>query len=135
RKSDAVQTASSTNAPEIVGPWNLTVLEQQPAKRWVSQDGPVHSLLYSGEKFQGRDTEVFAFYASPATLGVAKQGERFPGVVLIHGGGGTAFAEWAWLWAKRGYAAIAMDLSGSRPIDPLYEADGTPVKNQSAKSD
>jgi dienelactone hydrolase len=35
-----------------------------------------------------------------------------------------------YLWAKRGYAAIAMDLSGSRPIDPLYDANGTPVRNQ-----
>ena len=30
----------------------------------------------------------------------------------MHGGGGTAFANWAQLWAKRGYAAIAMDLAG-----------------------
>lgn len=134
QKAGAHQAAGK-NSPEIVGPWNLTILKQPPAMRWTSQEGPVHSLLYSGEKFQGRDTEVFAFYASPATLGVAKKGEKFPGVVLIHGGGGTAFAEWAWLWAKRGYAALAMDLSGSRPIDPLYEADGTPVKNQSAKPD
>jgi hypothetical protein len=38
---------------------------------------------------------VFAFYASPITLGLeAKPGTKFPGVVCIHGGGGTAFAEW-----------------------------------------
>jgi dienelactone hydrolase len=36
-------------------------------------------------------------------------------MVLIHGGGGTAFAEWVRLWNKRGYAAIAMDTSGSLP--------------------
>ena len=95
--------------------------------RWHSQAGPVHSLIYAGEKYQGRDTEVFAFYASPATLGNAESGKKFPGVVLIHGGGGTAFAEWVWRWAKRGYAAIAMDLSGSQPIDPVYDANGQPV--------
>jgi cephalosporin-C deacetylase-like acetyl esterase len=39
-----------------------------------------------------------------------------PAVVLIHGGGGTAFAEWVRLWAERGYAAIAMDLAGHRPV-------------------
>jgi dienelactone hydrolase len=134
-KHDAVEPTTTKNGGEIVGPWNLTALKQRPAMRWVSQQGPVHSLLYAGEQFDGHDTEVFAYYASPATLGTAKPGERFPGVVLIHGGGGTAFAEWTWLWAQRGYAAIAMDLAGSRPNDPQYEADGTPIKNQTAKSD
>ncbi|MCB1208020.1 MAG: prolyl oligopeptidase family serine peptidase, partial [Verrucomicrobiales bacterium] len=54
----------------------------------------------------------------------AKPGAKFPGVVCIHGGGGTAFADWVYLWAKRGYAAIAMDLNGSRPPDPEYDANG-----------
>lgn len=124
-------------ADELVGAWNLTELKQTPTMRWVDQSGPVHSLLYAGEKFQGKETEVFAFYASPTTLGLSKgnQTGRYPGVVLIHGGGGTAFVEWTWLWAKRGYAAIAMDLSGSRPIAPIYDAAGEPVRNQAAKPD
>jgi len=32
--------------------------------------------------------------------------------VLVHGGGGKAFSQWARLWAARGYAALAMDLAG-----------------------
>jgi dienelactone hydrolase len=36
-------------------------------------------------------------------------------MVLVHGGGGTAFPEWAALWAERGYAALAMDLAGCGP--------------------
>ncbi|MCC6355793.1 MAG: acetylxylan esterase [Verrucomicrobiae bacterium] len=119
-----------------VGPWDLGELRQVPAMRWADESGPVHSLLYAGEAYQGRATEVFAFYASPSTLGEAGGKRKFPGVVLIHGGGGTAFAEWAWLWAKRGYAAIAMDLSGHRPIAPLYDAKtGAPVPNQAAKKE
>jgi dienelactone hydrolase len=120
---------------EQVGFWNLTDLAKPPAMRWVSKSGAVFSLLYAGEQYQSSTIEVFAFYASPATLGEAKVGDRFPGIVLIHGGGGTAFAEWVWLWAKRGYAAIAMDLSGSRPIQPLYDKNGVPVPKQAQRQE
>ncbi|MDQ3622029.1 MAG: acetylxylan esterase [Verrucomicrobiota bacterium] len=110
-------------AEEIVGPWNLAALKSHvPAMQWLKQEGPIHSLTSAGEAFRGQATEVFAFFASPATLrSAAKPGAKFPGIVLIHGGGGTAFAEWVLLWAERGYAAIAMDLSGSRPPDPAFD--------------
>ena len=123
---------TTTAAAEQVSPWNLDALKSTvPAMKWVKQDQPVHSLTYTGEVFQGHPTDVFAFYASPITLGEAKPGAKFPGVVLIHGGGGTAFADWVYLWAKRGYAAIAMDLSGSRPPDPVYDPKtGAPVGHQ-----
>jgi dienelactone hydrolase len=115
---------------EQVGPWDLEALQTKvPSMTWVSQDKPIHSLTYAGEKYQGHDTEVFAFYASPITLGTAKPGTKFPGVVCIHGGGGTAFVEWVQLWAKRGYAAIAMDLNGSRPPDPEFDANGSAIGN------
>ncbi len=121
---------------EQVGPWNLTALKTNvPAVKWEKREGPIHSLLYAGENYLGKPTEVFAFYASPITLGKAKPGAKFPGVVLIHGGGGTAFADWVWLWAKRGYAAIAMDLSGSRPPEPNFDsATGAPVGHQSDRT-
>jgi dienelactone hydrolase len=124
---------SFVHADDIVGPWNLTQLKSTvPAMHWVDQTHPVHSLLYSGEVYKGKPTEVFAFYASPRTLGTADGKTKFPGVVLIHGGGGTAFAEWCHLWAKRGYAAIAMDLAGSRPPEPVYDLKtGAPTGHQS----
>jgi dienelactone hydrolase len=119
-------------AAEIVGPWDLDELFRAPKMQWIAQSGPVHSLTYDGEIFNNQRTEVFAFYASPVTLGVAQTGTKFPGVVLIHGGGGTAFADWAWLWAKRGYAAIAMDLSGRRPPDPAFDPQtGAPIGHAS----
>jgi len=116
---------------EQVGPWNLDALKNNvPALKWLRQDQPIHSLTYAGEKYQGHDTDVFAFYASPITLGYeVKPGTKFPGVVLIHGGGGTAFADWVYLWAKRGYAAIAMDLNGSRPPDAEFDAKGVAIGN------
>ena len=61
----------------------------------------------------GRFSWIALFLAlfSMFSLGQAADG-KMPGIVLVHGGGGTAFANWAQLWAKRGYAAIAMDLAG-----------------------
>ena len=97
-------------------PWDLAALSAAPAYEWAAQEGPVWSLYYEGEAYKGKPTRVFAYYASPATLkSEDKESESFPAVVLVHGGGGTAFKEWAELWAKRGYAAIAMDLGACGP--------------------
>lgn len=116
------QLTERTSQANVVGPWDLDALFQNvPSMTWLRQDQPVHSLLYAGEDYEGRPTSVFAFYASPSTLGTGAPNAKYPGVVLIHGGGGTAFAIWAQLWAERGYAAIAMDLGGSRPPDPTFD--------------
>lgn len=119
---------------EKVGPWDLDDLKTNvPALSWVWQDKPVHALMYEGEAYKGKPSRVFAFYASPVTVGDVKADAKktFPGVVLVHGGGGTAFADWAFLWAKRGYAVIAMDLGGCRPPDPQFDPKtGAPIGHQ-----
>jgi dienelactone hydrolase len=97
-------------------PWDLIDLSESPDYEWSDRQSPVWSLYYEGETYQGQATRVFAYYASPATLDPdVSAHETFPAVVLVHGGGGTAFKEWAELWARRGYAAIAMDLAGCGP--------------------
>jgi dienelactone hydrolase len=100
-------------------PWNLESLREPPAVEWSDQSSSVHTLFYAGENYNGKPTRVFAYYASPSTLATHEArnqpSAKVPAVVLVHGGGGTAFREWAELWAKRGYAAIAMDLAGHRP--------------------
>jgi dienelactone hydrolase len=107
---------------ERAGPWSLDKLKETPAVTWLDEKSPIRSLTYRNEKFQNRETDVFAFYATPGSIsGDATKDRNLPAVVLIHGGGGTAFDEWAWLWAKRGYAAIAMDLSGRRPAAPKFD--------------
>lgn len=101
--------------------WDLEALEVAPSFHWTNREDSVWSLKYEGERYRGKNTEVFAYYASPGTMnGSLSQTEKYPAVVLIHGGGGTAFRIWALEWAKKGYAAIAMDLSGNNPA-PYYE--------------
>lgn len=98
-------------------PWQLDKLSRAPDYEWVDQDGPVRSLLYQGQEYRGKPTQVFAYYATPGSIMGRKDEAGLPAVVLVHGGGGTAFREWAELWARKGYAAIAMDLAGHRPLE------------------
>jgi dienelactone hydrolase len=72
----------------------------------------VRALFYDGPPFQGKPTRVFAWYGAPKV----EAGKKLPAMVLVHGGGGTAFETWVQQWNKRGYAAIAMDLCGCVPI-------------------
>jgi len=114
-------------------PWNLNDLSQPPHFEWLNREGHVWSLSYQGRPYIGKPARVFAYYATPATLtGEPVKDHRFPAVVLVHGGGGTAFREWVQLWAKRGYAAIAMDLAGCSP-DRKRLPDGGPGQSDQEK--
>ena len=72
----------------------------------------VKQLFYSGPAWRGRPTRVFACCGVPEG---ASPENPVPGVVLIHGGGATALADWVALWNRRGYAAISMDTCGCVP--------------------
>ena len=74
-------------------------------------EGSIKAIFYEGLPYKGRATRVFAYVGMPQQASVGK----VPAVVLVHGGGGTAFAEWVRIWNDRGYAAIAMDLEGHVP--------------------
>jgi len=82
-----------------------------PAADFVSPHCKVRALFFAGPPYQGRPTRVFAWVGLPAV----SPGQTVPGIVLIHGGLGTAFDEWVKLWVDRGYAAIAMDTCGALP--------------------
>ena len=74
-------------------------------------DDRIRPLFFAGPEYQGRPTRVFAWYGAPAPT----PGTKLPAMVLVHGGGGTAFERWVKVWNDRGYAAIAIDLCGCVP--------------------
>jgi dienelactone hydrolase len=91
--------------------WDLDALSKAPKStpaEGFEVDG-VKAVFYDGPAYKGKPTRVFAW------VGVPKAEGKVPAMVLIHGGGGTAFADWVKLWTSRGYAAIAMDLCGCVP--------------------
>ena len=107
----AAAAADNEKLPQI--PWDLNTLfktpQFQPAADFDT-DG-VRGIFFDGLPWKGKPTRVFAFLGMPDH----KAGEKVPAMVLIHGGGGTAFAKWVKFWNSRGYAAIAMDTCGSVP--------------------
>lgn len=97
--------------------FDLEVLSKPPAvfPADVAPADEVKRFFYEGAKYKGQPTRVFAYYGAPKKA-AGEPGKKFPAMVLIHGGGGTAFDRWVKLWNSRGYAAIAMDLCGCVPV-------------------
>lgn len=109
------------------GPWDMESLHKVPAAEFGQKSGLLQEVYYAGEPYNGKPTRVFAYYARP------KEGDGpFPGMLLVHGGGGKAFSEWATLWAERGYCALSMDLAGHGP-DGKRVPDGGPDQGDGEK--
>ena len=85
----------------------IPAYDPKPSTGWSG----IKALWYEGPMYLGEKTKVFAYIGYPEM----KEGEKVPAVVLVHGGGGHAFAEWIQQWNQRGFAAIAMDTTGYFP--------------------
>lgn len=118
---------SASRSPGVAGPWDLSLTQRPPAVTHGTNTGLVEDLYYEGEPRNGKPTRVFAYLGRPAT----NTDQKMPAMLLVHGGGGKAFREWAEHWARRGYVALAMDLSGNGPAGPL--PDGMPDQSDQSK--
>ena len=125
----AVLSASSllgeTKGSRFVGEdpakyWNFAELSSAPACRElkdpVSEWPGLKSLMVSGKGPKGSSAEFFCYYGRPE--GEAPAG-GFPGIVLVHGGSGTAFPHYTTEWIKLGFAVIALDWYNQRPAQGL----------------
>lgn len=121
----ACHSLQSTQAK--VGPWNLATLSKPPPFTTGLRTGLVEQIYYEGEPLNGRPTRVYAWLGRPANRSAGKS----PGMILVHGGGGRAFQDWATHWAQRGYVALAMDLAGNGPNGRL--PDGGPDQADTVK--
>lgn len=106
--------------------WDMKTLSTPPKFTWTGESSyGAKGLYYEGEPYKGKPTRVFAYYAPPQNVT-----GKAPAMVLVHGGGGAAFPHWAELWAKRGYAAIAMDLGGCGPGSKRLDDGGPPQTDE-----
>ncbi|MEN6400872.1 MAG: acetylxylan esterase [Armatimonadia bacterium] len=126
-QAKATETANRKVEPptDPVGPmWDLQRFSKVP-QTWPAEGFEAEGMkaLYcEGPAYEGIPTRVFAWLGIPKV----EPGQKVPGMVLVHGGGGTAFANWVKLWMDRGYAAIAMDTCGALPRGTYGKWDRNP---------
>lgn len=80
------------------------------------EEGAVKPVYYDGLSWQGKPTRVFAWLGLPKTAEDSKAESKIPGIVLVHGGGGTAFKEWVSKWNAKGFAAISIAVEGQTDL-------------------
>lgn len=93
--------------------WNLKELFKAPSFQCTDsfKEPGLKAIFYDSIPYNGKPVKVFAWLGIPKV----KKGRKVPGMVLVHGGLGTAFSSWVKTWTDRGYAAIAMDTCGGVP--------------------
>ena len=89
-------------------------------------EGTVRPIFFDALEWEGKPTRVFAWIGLPA--GASKE-KPVPGIVLVHGGGGTAFKDWVKEWNEQGFAAISIDVEGQ--TDQKAESGAKEKKRQS----
>lgn len=109
--------------------WDFNQLSKAPAYRTAgfeeSKADGLQDILFDGVPVKGKKAPVFAYIGYPETPMPAG---GYPAVLLVHGGGGTAFPEYVRLWKKAGFAVLSIDWYNSRPVKNAYE--GRKVKNK-----
>lgn len=97
---------------ELLNLYGDTVYQPPTIHRVPDMDeGPIRAIYYDGLNYAGKPTRIFAYLGIPES----PDGKPLPGMVLAHGGGGTAFHKWVKVWYDQGYASISMDLEGHLP--------------------
>ena len=85
------------------------------------------AIYFDALDYRGKPTKVFAWLGMPTNTS-----GKVPGVVLVHGGGGTAFKEWVEKWNQKGFAAISIAVEGQLDVRDA-KPDGDPSKRKNWK--
>lgn len=108
----SVQADYSTEETKILA---LAELTDAPVVRNKKEQivsigaGELKTIYFDALTYEGKPTRVYAWIGIPED---ASSSHKVPGIVLVHGGGGTAFKEWVERWNARGYAAISIAVEG-----------------------
>jgi cephalosporin-C deacetylase-like acetyl esterase len=89
--------------------WDFPVdsIKYQTIKKYYKGTINVEEVYYQSREFKGKPVQIFGYYCYPAT-----KNKKLPGLLISHGGGGSANLANTIDWAKHGYAVLSIDLPG-----------------------
>ena len=97
--------------------WDFGRLKNSPEYRQnpypESDSEGLRAFLVKGDGPNGTAGEFFAYYGVPEASPKPVRG--YPAVLLVHGGGGTAFPNYVKQWVGKGFAVLALDWYNQRP--------------------
>lgn len=92
---------------QVLALGDLTRAPAMFAAEGFAQENGIKAIFFEALPWKDKPTRVFAWLGIPE-----KRDGKAPAVVLVHGGGGTAFKEWVRKWTDRGYVAISIAVEG-----------------------
>ena len=116
KKTDALKAIFGKLLSAVPDFWACPEMDPFP------DDPRVKAIRFTGLPCKGRNTEVFAYIGFPEG---ASAKAPVPGMVLVHGGAGHAYAEWVQYWIDNGFAAISFDGFGQQYTGPYHTYDAS----------
>ena len=99
--------ASDSLLDEIESLGTLTQVPKMHLEKGSRATDNPRAIYFDALPYEGKNTRSYAWLGLPKkTVG------KVPGVVLVHGGGGTAYKEWVQHWNRNGFAAISIAVEG-----------------------
>jgi dienelactone hydrolase len=97
----------SVQLNDVLALEKLTAAPTMHAAEGFAGEGRMRAVYFDALDYKGTPTRVFAWLGLPEN-----RNGKVPGIVLVHGGGGTAFKEWVQKWNDHGFAAISIAVEG-----------------------
>ena len=102
-------------APYATGVPKVTTVISEETKDGVKVTKLRFASAEGSKEGEVKDCEIYAIIARPENTA----GQKLPGMLVCHGGGGMANEDGPIAWAKLGYVAIAPDLPGYGANDKM----------------
>jgi len=102
--------AAQAADPEVLKQlWEVPTgeVKYQVVKAYERGGVRIEEVRYQSRSFKRKPVQIFGYFCYPQ-----KHQARLPGILLSHGGGGSASLPRAFGWAKKGFAVLAIDLPG-----------------------